>query len=84
MRVTARRSGRVLHVNVNPNKGRSYWRFRVERLNGTGRWVPKKTYRTHGSKEMRTINLKKGTYRVVVLAKHGYQNTPSQPVTLRK
>jgi hypothetical protein len=84
VRVTARRSGRVLHVNVNPNKGRSYWRFRVERLNGTGRWVPKKMYRTHGSKEIRTINLKKGTYRVVVLAKHGYQKTPSQPATLRK
>ena len=75
----------MLHINVNPNKGRSYWRFRVERLTGTGRWAAKKTYRTHGSKEVRTINLKKGTYRVVVLAKHGHQRTTSRPATsLRK
>ena len=39
---------------------------------------------TQGSKETRTINLPKGTYRVVVKAKYGYAETPSAPVYLKR
>ena len=42
----------------------------------------KQSYKSVGSKERRTVNLKKGTYRVVVLPKRGYQLTVS-PTTVR-
>jgi hypothetical protein len=82
----ARRSGNVLYVDVNPNlPKKQYWKFRVYKQNPTdGSWVAKKTYRTAGSKETRTINLPKGTYKVVVLPKYGHQSSESTPVTLRK
>jgi hypothetical protein len=83
-KVRARRSQSVLYVDVDPNKGRGYWSFRVEVLRGPDQWAPLKTYKTVGAKETRTVNLKKGTYRVVVLDKYGYQGTTSAAVMLRK
>jgi hypothetical protein len=82
----ARRSGNVLYVDVNPNlPKRQYWKFRVHKYNpADGSWVAKRTYRTAGSKETRTINLPKGTYKVVVLPKYGHQPSESMPVTLRR
>lgn len=82
--VSTRKSRSVLRVDVNPNLGRRYWRFRVHKLAADGTWQPKGTYRTAGAKETRTLNLRKGTYRVVVLARGGYQETVSAPVTLRR
>ena len=82
--VKAKRSGNVLFIDVDPNKGRGYWKFRVYKLKGTDYVKVKGTYRTVGSKETRTLNLKKGTYVVQVLAKYGHLTTWSQPVTLRK
>lgn len=73
-----------LHVNVNPNKGKGYWKFQVQRQQSDGTWTPLKTYRTKGSKETRTINLKKGTYRVAVGAKYGYAEATSGPVYLKR
>jgi hypothetical protein len=84
VKVKARRSGNVLFVDVNPNMGRRYWKFRVEKSLGNDQWAAQKIYKTAGSKETRTINLKKGTYRVIVLANYGYQDTTSSPVYLRK
>ena len=75
-KVQARRSKSVLYVDVNPNKGRGYWRFRLEVLRGPEQWAPLKTYKTVGTKETRTLDLKKGTYRVVVLDKYGYRGRP--------
>jgi hypothetical protein len=37
-----------------------------------------------GSKETRTLNLKKGTYRVFVNPKYGYQGAVSDGVYLKK
>ena len=73
-----------LRVDVNPNKGNGYWTFQVQRRLADGTWQPLKTYKTKGSKETRTLNLKKGTYRVVVKAKYGYQGTTSAEVYLKK
>jgi hypothetical protein len=85
LRVQPRRSASVLAIDVNPNKGRGYWTFRVFRLGSDGTtWSRKGTFRTSGPKETRTLNLKKGTYRVQVLAKYGYGETWSRPVTLRR
>ena len=47
-------------------------------------WKARKTYRTKGTKETRTINLPKGTYRVVVASKYGYLGDSSAGVKLRK
>ena len=49
-----------------------------------GSWKSLKSYKTHGSRETRTINLPKGTYRVVVRAKYGFAETPSAPVYLKR
>ena len=77
--------GGKLFVNVNPNKGHGYWAFRVQHLKKDGTWgTHKTTYRTSGSTETRTLNFKKGTYRVQVHAKYGYTGATSTPVTLHR
>ena len=85
VRVKAKSGGSKLFVDVDPNKGSGYWRFQVQRLDpGTMTWKARKTYRTKGTKETRTINLPKGTYRVVVASKYGYLGDASAGVKLRK
>ncbi len=84
VKATTRSRASVLHVDVNPNKGRGFWRFRVERKKADGTWAAKGTYRTVGSKEQRTLNFKKGVYRVVVLPKYGYLGATSGEVTLKR
>lgn len=85
MWVSARRHGNVLYVDVDPNlPKRRYWKFQVFKQAWDGSWVPKRTYRTSGSQETRTINLPKGTYHVVVQANYGYLSSTSGPVYLRK
>ena len=74
-----------LWVDVNPNKGNGYWRFQVQRLDADGKtWVAGKTYRTLGKKETRKVNLKRGTYKVIVLPKYEHQSATSAEVWLRK
>lgn len=79
-------SGRSkLKVDVNPNMGRKYWTFQVQRKNNRdGTWKPLKTYKTLGSAEKRTINLPKGTYKVFVNPKFGYQGATSLEVVLKR
>ncbi len=75
-----------LFVNVNPNKGKGYWNIKVYRKVVKGDKVSwkkvGKTLRTKTSKETRTINLGKGTYRVKVMAKYGMKGAVSKQVTL--
>jgi subtilisin family serine protease len=78
-------SGRSkLKVDVNPDKGTGYWTFQVQRRNADGSWKALKSYRTQGARETRTLNLPKGTYRVVVRAKYGFAETPSAAVYLKR
>ena len=79
-------SGRSkLHIDVNPNKGKGHWTFTVQRKAKNGSWGPyQKTYKTLGRRETRTINLPKGTYRVVIRAKYGFAETTSTAVTLKR
>lgn len=84
VRVKSVLRGSKLHVDVNPNKGKGYWRFQVQRQQSDGSWKALKTYRTRGKKETRTINLKGGTYRVVVQPKYGYESVTSGTATLRR
>lgn len=74
-----------LHLNVNPNLGKDCWRFKIQKQRSDGSWrTLKKTYKTKGSAETRTINLKKGTYRVWVKAQHGYAGVKSAKVHLKR
>lgn len=82
--VKAVSGGNKLKVNVNPDKGRGYWTFQVQRRTGTTWTTLAKRYRTTGSKETKTLNLKKGTYRVVVAPKYGLEAGISNEATLRR
>ena len=74
-----------LRVDVNPNKGTGYWKFRIQKRQSNNTWVTLgRTYKTRGSQETRTVNLKKGTYRVVVKAKYGLSGSTSREVYLRR
>ena len=84
VKVKAVKQKSKLRVDVNPNKGRGYWKFKVQKQRVSGSWKSLKTYRTKGKKETRTINLKKGTYRVVVKPKYGYGATTSGSVYLKR
>ena len=84
VKVKAVKQKSKLRVDVNPNKGRGYWKFKVQKQRASGSWKSLKTYRTKGKKETRVINLKKGTYRVVVKPKYGYGATTSGSVYLKR
>lgn len=81
--VAANAKGSKLIVNVDPDKGSGFWTFRVQAERADGSWrTLKKTYRTRGQHETRTIDLPAGTYRVRVKAKYGYQGSTSAEVVL--
>ena len=86
VKVKAVQNGTKLFVNVNPNKGTGYWNIKVYRKVVKGDQVSwekvGKTLRTTTSKETRTVNLGKGTYRVKVMEKYGMKGDVSNQVTL--
>jgi hypothetical protein len=83
--VTTNASQSKLVVNVDPDRGSGYWQFRVQVKRADGSWrTLKKTYRTHGKPETRTLNLPAGTFRVQVLPKYGYQGSTSGEVLLAR
>lgn len=74
-----------LRVDIDPNMGAKYWTFKVQAKSDSGEWrTLKKTYRTHGTRETRTLNLKKGVYRVVVRPRFGYQGATSTDLQLER
>lgn len=74
-----------LYVDVNPNKGSGHWTFKVQQKDGNGNWKTlRTTHKTAGNSETRTLNLGKGTYRVQVNAKYGYQGATTAEVNLTK
>jgi hypothetical protein len=74
-----------LRVDVDPNKGSGYWTFKVQKRSATGAWKNlSTTYRTEGSAETKTLNLGRGTYRVVVAGKYGYLGNTSARVYLTR
>jgi hypothetical protein len=79
------KSNGKLFVDVNPDEGSGYWKFKVLYKTKTGSWKAySKTYKTSGSRETRTLNFRKGTYRVAVTASYGYLGTESSEVVLTK
>jgi hypothetical protein len=79
-------SGRSkLKVDVNPNRGSKFYVFQVQRKNPDGSWKAIKSYETRGAKETRTLNLRKGTYRVWVRPGYGFAEAYSpNEVTLKR
>ncbi len=84
VRVRAVQGRSKLRVNVDPNQGARHWKFKVQRQRADGTWVAKKTYRTRNSGEVRTVNLRRGTYRVWVKPKFGHQGALSAEVRLTR
>ena len=84
--VTVRAKSRKskLRVDVDPDQGKRSWAFRVKRQRADGSWKALETYKTRGPGEIRTINLGRGTYRVVVKAKFGYLRATSTSVRLQR
>ncbi len=83
--VTARavqRRGK-LRVKVTPSLPRGSWKVRVQKRQ-KGKWGAVKVVRTRGRSETRTMNLPRGTYRVVVRPAHGCTGSKSKPVRLRR
>lgn len=74
-----------LHVNVNPNLTSGNWTFLVQQKQSDGTWLTRrKTYRTKGAGEKRTLNFRRGTYRVVLPAQLGYRDVVSAAIHLHK
>jgi hypothetical protein len=84
IRVSAVDNRSGLRVDVDPNRGAGFWTFEVQRRNPDGTWSVVGTYRTRGSGETRTIDLAKGTYRVVTQPKYGYAAATSGQVRLAR
>lgn len=73
-----------LKVDIDPNRGRRSWTFQVQRQIDDETWRTVGTYRTTGSRETRTINLRKGTYRIHMRAQSGYAETCSDTTWLER
>ena len=74
-----------LKVDVNPNRGSKFYVFQVQRKNADGSWKAVKSYETRGATETRTLNLRKGTYRVWVRPGYGFAEAYSpNEVTLKR
>ncbi|MDH3958156.1 MAG: hypothetical protein OEU98_01620, partial [Actinomycetota bacterium] len=84
LRVRAKSGESKLYANVDPNKGKGYWQFAVQKLT-KGDWrALSKVYKTKANAERRTLNLRRGTYRVLVMPRYGYQGAMSDIVGLRR
>jgi hypothetical protein len=74
----------VLKVKMAPSrKGTKSYRFTVQKLTKNG-WVTVKSGKTRGKGETRSINLKKGTYRVTCKGTTRYAGAVSNTAGLRK
>lgn len=75
-----------VRVNVNPNLVKGNWRFVVARHRPSDvpayQWQWVRTYQTRGSREIRTINLPAGTYKVYVYPQRNHAGAWSGEVTL--
>lgn len=85
VRAQAKKRRSRLQVTISPRLAvGQQWRFRVQkRAKGAWRLLPR-TYRTRGAAHIRTLNLRKGVYRVRVLPGFGYLAATSGRVRLRR
>ena len=74
-----------LRLDVNPNLRAAHWRVTIQKRRADRTWakVPP-THRTEGRFETLTLDLGRGTYRVVVKAQYGYDRATSSALNLRR
>lgn len=72
-----------VRVDVNPGVGARSWRIAVQRKSG-GTFATVRKLRTGGTAEVATVNVRRGTYRVVVPAQYGYAAKVSRTVFVRR
>jgi len=82
LRARAKSGDSKMYVNVDPNKGKGYWQFVVQKVSGDQWRALSKVYKTKASAERRTLNLRRGTYRVLVMPRYGYAGAMSDAFTL--
>lgn len=82
--VKAASHGDRLHVDVDPDRGRSAWTLTIERRRSGGTWRKARTIKTKGAAETLNVNLARGIYRVRMKATTRYAAAISKPVTLTR
>ena len=73
-----------LVVDIDPTMGRKSWVFQVQRRGDDDVWRDLGKYRTQGKRETRTINPRKGFYRVHVLPRFGFAETFSDSIYIER
>jgi hypothetical protein len=71
-------------VDIDPNMGRKSWVFQVQRRGNDDVWRDLGKYRTQGKRETRTINPRKGVYRIHVLPRFGFAETFSDTIYIER
>jgi hypothetical protein len=83
VKASAIRNASKIRINVNPNNSSANYKVKVqEKING--KWRTKKVVQTKGRADVKTVNMKAGTYRVKVPAQLGLARSFSSPVTLAR
>ncbi|MEI2714122.1 MAG: hypothetical protein V9G04_12735 [Nocardioides sp.] len=72
-----------LRVNIGPDSAAVNYRFRVQRR-VHGKWNTVKRSRTRGPKDVRTLDLRRGVYRVKVPTQFGFPARKSRTVRLAR
>ena len=84
VKAAPKRNRTRLFFDVNPNVGSQSWTVQVQKRQN-GKWRTKKVLETRGTAERRTIDVKRGRWRVVVKpGQYGYGKAISNTVFIRR
>lgn len=75
--------GRRLEVDVDPDWAEGAYAFTVQKRRGSG-WRTVKRTRTQGGKDVRVVDLGRGTYRVVIGSANSLSGVTSAPVRIKR
>lgn len=83
VKVKAVKKRSKLQVDVNPNKASKNYKFKIQKK-VRGKWRTVRVTYTKGRFDKRTVNLRKGEYRIKVPKQHGVKATTSKAVRLKR
>ncbi|NQU36818.1 MAG: DUF2202 domain-containing protein [Actinobacteria bacterium] len=83
VKVSAVRNASKIRVNVDPDNPSANYRVKVQKK-VNGKWRTKKVVKTKGRADVKTVNMKAGTYRVKVPAQLGVEPVVSARVRLAR
>ncbi|MCB0817510.1 MAG: hypothetical protein KDB77_08345 [Flavobacteriales bacterium] len=94
VRTKAVRGGDRLRIDVNPDRAADNYVVKIQKQRSAGRaattqvrakrWVTVRKVRSKGAKDVVTVNLPKGRYRVLVPAQYGMAKQTSKAVRIRR